>query len=326
MKRILIVEDEIITAQDIKSKFNTLGYTDIEIVIRANEVLAKIKEYKPNCILMDINLGGNKSGIDLIKEAKKKGYHKPHIYFTGQDDKITLQMAYKTEPYGYLLKPIRQNDLMATIENAFQRFDLEEKLREQHNLIKSILDTIPDSFALKDINYVYKIVNPAYCEFLGKKKEEIIGKTDYELLPAEEAEKYVTGDKVVMSGGQQQKEEWKVHGDAGTLWLKVVKSPVIDETGDCTGILGTVTDISNIKKAEQELKIKDSAIESSINAIVFTDLEGKITYVNNAFVKMWGYCPDECKNKYNLTCMHLCKNKTIRDKEILVSCQSCKVV
>jgi len=108
---------------------------------------------------------------------------------------------------------------------------------------------------LKDEKGIYKSVNTAFCDFLGKSKQEIIGKTDYDLFPAEEAEKYLIGDKAVMAGGQQQKEEWEVMSTSGIQWLKIVKTAVLNENGNGTGLLCSMTNISELKKTEQALLI-----------------------------------------------------------------------
>ena len=101
----------------------------------------------------------------------------------------------------------------------------EEHIRKELGIstyvAKLILDSTPNLYVLKDINGIYIYVNKACAQFLGKKKEEIIGKNDYDLFPSDEAEKYIIGDKAVMHGGQQQKEEWQVPSPNGLIWLMV---------------------------------------------------------------------------------------------------------
>ncbi|MCK4348053.1 MAG: PAS domain S-box protein, partial [Thermoplasmatales archaeon] len=69
--------------------------------------------------------------------------------------------------------------------------------------------------------------------------------------------------------------------------------PLFDEDGKFIGYRGVDKDITERKKMEQDLRIKDSAISSSINAIALVELDGKITYINPSFLNMWGYNSEE---------------------------------
>lgn len=125
----------------------------------------------------------------------------------------------------------------------------------REGLFNKILKTTPYTFVVKDVNSVYIEANRSFCEFLGKKEEEIIGKTDYDFFPESEAELYIKGDKAVMAGEPHEKEEWEVLGNSGFKWLKVAKTPIYSESNEGTpiGILCSVTDISEQKKTEHSL-------------------------------------------------------------------------
>ncbi len=120
---------------------------------------------------------------------------------------------------------------------------------------ETILETTPNPYVLKNVDCVYVYVNKAFADFLGKEKKEVIGKTDRDLFPVDEAEKYIAGDKEVMNGGQQQKEEWKVEGGKGLIWLQVLKTPVLDIEGNVVGVLCSVADISKMKAATTQAKL-----------------------------------------------------------------------
>jgi len=156
-------------------------------------------------------------------------------------------------------------DRIQVLEKAVLEYKLNNKVQRKHQyLINTIFDSTSTPFVLKDINCTYTTVNKAFCKFIGKKEEEIIGKTDYDLFPAEEAEKYIISDKAVISGGSQQKKEWSVERKSGPKWLKVVKTPVINNKGECSGVLCTVSDISHIVKANMALKEQAENLEKKI--------------------------------------------------------------
>jgi len=129
-----------------------------------------------------------------------------------------------------------------------------QKETKHSGLLEMIFNTTPNPFVLKDENSVYKRVNQAFCRFLGKTEAEIVGKTDYDLFPASDAEDYVQGDQAVMGGGSQKKEIWEVAGDLGKRWLNVIKTPIIETTGECSGVLCSLTDITPSIEAERETK------------------------------------------------------------------------
>lgn len=109
--KILIVEDEIIIAEYIKELLEEESFNNISIANDKDEAINLINHFLPDIILMDINLNGINSGIELAKKAKAKV-----IYLTGQYDYELMNQALETNPESYLTKPIKKNDLIAAIQ------------------------------------------------------------------------------------------------------------------------------------------------------------------------------------------------------------------
>jgi len=128
------------------------------------------------------------------------------------------------------------------------------RIEESGRLLQKILNVTPDQLVLKDENLVYRFVNAAFCRFLGKEQREIIGKTDYDLFPPEEAEKYRADDIRVIENKRPQVQEEEVTGASGRKWLYVAKNPVIDESGEVIGVLCSVRDITILKQTEEARK------------------------------------------------------------------------
>ncbi len=121
--KILIVEDEIIIAEYIKDILEEENFKDSEMAHNTNEAIEKIEEFKPDLILLDINLNGKNDGIEL---AKMKNENAVVIYLTSQYDDKLMSAAIKTNPESYLTKPIKKQDLIAAINLAHTR-QLNEK-------------------------------------------------------------------------------------------------------------------------------------------------------------------------------------------------------
>lgn len=114
-KRILIVEDEILISDYIYEMLSESGFVNIEIANDCKEAVSKMSLFKPEILLMDINLEGKDTGIEL---GKQKNDEAIIIYITAQNDSATIQNAIATNPLSYLTKPIKKADLLAAIQLA----------------------------------------------------------------------------------------------------------------------------------------------------------------------------------------------------------------
>lgn len=126
---ILIVEDERIIAEDIKMMLQNMGYGVCGIASSSDEAVALDRNLTPDLILMDIRLNGPVDGIETA-EIIHKERDVPIIYVTAYADEQTIQRAKITGPYGYVLKPIRTNELNSAIEIGQYKFYMEKKLNE----------------------------------------------------------------------------------------------------------------------------------------------------------------------------------------------------
>ena len=116
-QKILIVEDEPIIARDLSYMLGDLDYEVIGIAHSAEDAIELLQMKKANLVLLDINLAGNLSGIDLAHWINQK-LQLPFIFLTSYADQLTLAKAKITEPYGYLVKPIDEHNLKSTLEIA----------------------------------------------------------------------------------------------------------------------------------------------------------------------------------------------------------------
>ncbi len=121
---ILVVEDEAIIALDISQTLKNFGFVVDELASDTDEAIYYIKKYNPDLVLMDIKLKGDKDGISIVETIQEK-YDIPVIYLTSHTDMGTLKRAQKTKPYGYVTKPIDDQQLYSTILMALARREAE---------------------------------------------------------------------------------------------------------------------------------------------------------------------------------------------------------
>ena len=124
---ILIIEDETIIAMDLRKTLINLGYSVSGIISSGEEAITQVSKINPDLILMDIVLSGAINGIEAAKEIYAK-YNIPIIYVTSHADSTTMEEANNSNHYGYLLKPIRGNDLNWTINSALKRHEFEKNI------------------------------------------------------------------------------------------------------------------------------------------------------------------------------------------------------
>lgn len=122
--KILIVEDESIIALDIQTSLQTAGYQVVAIATCAEEAIADVTRFQPNLVLMDIRLRGVMDGVETAEQIRQE-FHIPIVYLTAHADENTLSRAKQTHPFGYILKPFEDRELITTIEIALSRHEAE---------------------------------------------------------------------------------------------------------------------------------------------------------------------------------------------------------
>ena len=117
--RILIVEDEIITAMDLAAELEEMGYLVVDTVGTGQEAIEKVELFRPDLVLMDIVLRGDMDGIQVAEQIHDLNI--PVVYLSAYSDDTTVERAKKTFPFGYLIKPYQKDELYSTIETALQQ-------------------------------------------------------------------------------------------------------------------------------------------------------------------------------------------------------------
>ncbi|KAF5425354.1 MAG: two-component system, unclassified family, response regulator [Candidatus Methanomarinus sp.] len=117
--RILIVEDEAIVAEDLENLIIDFGYEMVGSVVGADDAIQQAIEHRPDLILMDIMLKGNKNGIDAANEIKDM-LKIPIIFLTAYSDLKLIEEAKNTEPYAFIVKPFQDKQVIASIELALR--------------------------------------------------------------------------------------------------------------------------------------------------------------------------------------------------------------
>ncbi|BAY15007.1 two-component hybrid sensor and regulator [Anabaenopsis circularis NIES-21] len=118
--QILVVENDYILALNLQEILETLGYIVIDTVDSAELAIEKSHQFRPDLILMDIQLAGEMNGIEAAEKIWDN-LQIPSIYVTGYADKILLERVTKNYPFIYIFKPATKQELDEAIQNYYQR-------------------------------------------------------------------------------------------------------------------------------------------------------------------------------------------------------------
>jgi PAS domain S-box-containing protein len=187
-----------------------------------------------------------------------------HATLTGKSSHVESEVHWRADgssfPVEYWSHPIRRNDeIIGTVVTFFdisERKQAEAKLQDTQKMLQLVLDTIPVRVFWKDHDSVYLGCNKLFAEDSGlQEPDKLIGKTDFDMGWQEQAELYRADDRDVMQTGIRKLnyEEPQTTPDGEQIWLETSKIPLTDQDGGVIGILGTYHDITDRKRAEEEL-------------------------------------------------------------------------
>ncbi|HSZ33033.1 MAG TPA: sigma 54-interacting transcriptional regulator [Puia sp.] len=139
LTKILIVEDEFVVANDLRMILTKSGYEVCGIADSVDEAEELIQQHQPAVVLLDIHLKGARTGIDLAGILTEKNI--AFVYLSANSNKAILEAAKATQPYGFLVKPFREKDILVTLDIARYRqvHSLEAKLRREQELSQSLV-------------------------------------------------------------------------------------------------------------------------------------------------------------------------------------------
>lgn len=157
--KILIVEDERLVARDISERLKHKGYDIAGIADNYTHAIELFNEHQPDLILLDINIKGNKDGIEIARNINETR-PTPFIFITAQTDPETLQKAKDTFPSAYLVKPFTTTHLAVSIDLALHNFSYQKKTASAKDIEhqeEGNLYTKQDFVFVKDSNCYVKI-------------------------------------------------------------------------------------------------------------------------------------------------------------------------
>lgn len=295
-KKILIVEDERIVAEDIRAKLEYVGYAVAWIASSGEESVKKAEILKPDLVLMDIVLEGKMDGIEAASQILSR-FNIPVVYLTAYSDERTLKKAKVTEPFGFIIKPFEAQDLFTAIEMALYRHKLRNMLKESEERYNALFERSLSYVYLHDFNGKFIDTNDATLKALGYKRKEILTLNFASLIDKSQLPKTVKSlEEIIRTGHQKKPDEYKLRRkDGSTIWVETEGS-LIYKDGKPFAVQGIARDITEKKMAEEALRESEEKFRSlaeKFPSMIFINKIGKIVYANKQCEEVMGYTREE---------------------------------
>lgn len=190
---------------------------------------------------------------------------------------------------------IKGDGLVLTLRDISERRRVQNELAEERNLLRTLIDTLPDYIYVKDVNHRTVLCNVAGAHAVGVTPEEIIGTDDFAFFPLEMAIQFQADNEQVFQHGLPilDKEERALGPGGHLIWVSTTKVPLYNLNGELIGLVGTTRDISDYKTREQLLLFHASLQETVTDAVIATDLDFRIQSWNRAAETIYGWRAEE---------------------------------
>lgn len=301
-KSLLIVEDEVLVARDIKSRLVKMGYDVVGIAGRGIEAVDKATSLKPDLVLMDIHLRGEMDGVEAALKIHET-FDVPVIFCTAYSNEQTLERAKISEPYGYVLKPFDNRELEINIEIALYKHRVEKDLSDTRQRLDATLSNISDGVIAADMDGQIYLFNRTAEKLTGWSARKALHLNISRLLklhPFEAGQMTMDTSKLsefAAEGGQKSVRQYMDKSNGERIPVEI--SINLLENHSTRLLVVTFRDIGQQLRYEEELqhnafydKLTDlpnralflDRLESSINrrkrgagdqfAVLFLDLDG----------------------------------------------------
>ncbi len=270
--------------------------------IEVNAMASRITGYEVSELLQlsisdMISPDSLEEGHSHFRKVQTEGYSSGEVPFMTKNQEKRWWSVTATK--------LSETRFLGFVEDITKRKLAEEALQEFQNRLAKIIDFLPDATFVIDREGKVIAWNKSIEKLTGVKSKDMIGKGNYEYtIPFYGKRRPILIDLVLRPRDEVERryehitwlEDGTLMGEAymrdlklGQIFLLGRASILYDSQGEIAGAIESIRDISDRKMLEEDLRLKDRAISASINAIAMADLDGYLTYVNDSFLKLWGY-------------------------------------
>jgi PAS domain S-box-containing protein len=291
---LLIVEDEVIVAEDVRRRLEQMGYTITGVAGRGEHAVAQALRDHPNLILMDIGLKGALDGIETAQKILA-AMDIPIVFASAYSDDATLRRAKSVNPYGFVLKPFDERELRTAIEIGLYKHAAERRLRESENHYRSLVELSGDGIATLDLHGFLLFCNSRKAMMHGyRSPAEITGSPTLNFVASEDHARATELLGRVMKGERLVDEVITMLRADGSRFSVEISAGLIDGLpGDEPRIMCMEHDVTRRKETEDHLHSLQEqlgcVVETLRDGVLLVDEARYVRLVNPSFCRMFGF-------------------------------------
>ena len=294
-KKIMVVEDERIIAEDLKMMLENFGYEVVCVASNGQQAIDSVMQYNIDLVTMDINLGEGMDGLETAKRLFKE-HDIPIVFISAYANDKIFENAKVSSPYGYLIKPFIEKELKAALEIIFYKIDMEFALKASEKKYRNIFENIQDIYIETDPKGIITEISPSVEKIFQYPSKEVIGKPLRNFCRnSSEADKYL---EQVLLKGSLSIPEIDIHNMNGdTIVCSVQAACERDNYGKPVKVIAALHDITEVELAKQNAETISKQWEITFNSIsdmvsIFNK-DCEIVRVNQAFADFFKKQPED---------------------------------
>jgi PAS domain S-box-containing protein len=309
LHKILLVDAE---PHHLGTEQHALLQQDFQILVAKDgrAALEAAKESHPDVVLSNVEVPGSDVSelCRLIRVDADLSDTPIILYGPHAEDSRRAVEALSSGADDFIETPVDAALLSAKVARHAERGactkrqrELEAELRHDGELLRALLQNIPDAIYFKDTEGRFTRAN-RHVPYKGNNSpDEVIGKTDFDFFAEQHARAAFIDEQRIIRTGEPiiDKEEKEIYPDGSTTWLSTTKAPIMDENGRVTGIVGISRDITNRRMAEEALAAEKRFTQEAINALIgifyLLDEAGNLLRWNRALESLTGYSAKELR-------------------------------
>jgi PAS domain S-box-containing protein len=189
--------------------------------------------------------------------------------------------------------------ILSVTKDISRRIRIEEELSHEQFLVNALMNNLTDHVYFKDRESRFIRINKSHSLSFGlNNPDEAIGKTDFDFFSKEHAQQAFDDEQtIIRTGRQMSREEKLTRENYPDSWSSTIKLPLRDKNGNIIGTFGISRDITEQKKSEEQLFLLANALKSISECVSITDMNDKVLFLNESFLRTYGYKKDELEGK-----------------------------
>lgn len=259
---VLIVEDESIVGLDLENRLKGLGFSVVGQARTGEEAQRLARTYRPDVILMDIQIKGPIDGIETASRISDE-LGIPSIFLTAYSDSESLERAKRAQAYGYLLKPFQEREVSIAIQLALYKHEAEKELQANRKLLRKTLNTLNEGVLTVDVEGRILLLNDAAEQLLGWTSQESVGRPLEDVLHLV-MEEVATSD--LFSIGSTPSRRVIVDREGQTVQVEIVAHDLHGDSPGTPAYVFVVRNISDAIRHERSLVAAKEAAEAAAKA------------------------------------------------------------